>query len=109
MISMGTQILADSILHKIEGREIIVEKYADKDSEQGVLSAQCVGVEDYSCHINPVHDYINAIHYKDYGDVMECSIDCTGISFITKRVVVAKQPWSIVVQQLTSGGEYYGR
>ena len=142
---MGTRKLSDGIKSKIDGWELIGEKYAGEDynlgdeiilnlfydrtnarlnilfslnygdpdcneyPEQDVLFVQCFGVEDYSCHINPGNDDINAIHYKDYGDAVKWIIDCVGMSFIAKRVVVIKQPWSMAIQQLTSRDEYYGR
>ena len=49
------------------------------------------------------------IYYKDYGDAVEWIVDCAGMSFIAKRVVVTKQPWSMAIRQLTSREEYYGR
>lgn len=141
---MGTQKLSDGVKRKIEGWELVGEKYAgedfnlgdetilnlfydrtnarlnivfslnygdpdcEEDPEQDVLLVRCYGVEVFSCHITPGNDYINAIRYKDYGDVVEWIIDCAGMSFTAQRVVVTKQPWSMAIQQLTSRGEYYG-
>lgn len=85
--------------------------YGDEDCnevpEQDVLLVRCFGVEDYSCHINPGNDYINGIHYRDCGDVVEWIIDCAEMSFIAKRVVVTKQSWNVAIQQLTCREEYY--
>ena len=82
------------------------EPDCNEDPEQDILFVQCFGVEDLSCRITPGNDYINAIRYKDYGDVVELIIDCAGMSFIAKRVLVTKHPWSMAIRLLTSREEY---
>lgn len=142
---MGTQKLSDGIKRKIDGWELIGEKYSgedfnlgdetilnlfydrtnarlnilfslnygdpdcEEDPQQDVLLVRCYEVEDYSCSINPGNDYINAIHYKDYGDVVEWIIDRAGMSFICGRVVVTKLPWNVAIKQLSSREKDYGK
>lgn len=141
---MGTQKLSDGIKSKIDGWELIGEKYAgedfnlgdetilnlfydrtnarlnilfslnygtpdcEEDPEQDVLLVRCYGVEDYSCHIVPGNDYINSIHYRDYGDAVKWIINCAGMSFVAQKIVVTKHSWSEAMLRLTSREEYYG-